>query len=114
MTLIQTVWSIGANRLRYRQRACANVRSRGIMFPLSACLLVANLQACGSLPRRNAVPALSTVDAVTPEAPRARYWPQLDMRPMLHYAVESDDRERGMLLRDGWPTEHLPPADFLA
>jgi predicted acylesterase/phospholipase RssA len=94
--------------------ACANVPNRGILFLLSACLGLANLQACGSLPRRDAVPALSTVRAVTPEAPTSRYWPVLDIRPMLRVAVESDDRERAMLLRNGRPAEHLPPADFLA
>jgi predicted acylesterase/phospholipase RssA len=52
--------------------------------------------------------------AVTPEAPTSRYWPVLDIRPMLHVAVESDDRERAMLLKNGRPAEHLPPADFLA
>jgi predicted acylesterase/phospholipase RssA len=94
--------------------ACANVPNRGILFLVSACLGLAGLQACGSLPRRDAVPALSTMRAVTPEAPTSRYWPVLDIRPMLHVAVESDDRERAMLLRNGRPAEHLPPADFLA
>src|SRR5260370_5399094 len=52
--------------------------------------------------------------AVTPEAPTSRYWPVLDIRPMLHVAVESDDRERAMLLRNGRPAEPLAPAGFLA
>jgi predicted acylesterase/phospholipase RssA len=94
--------------------ACANVPIRGILFLLAACLVVANLQACGSLPRRDAVPALSTVRAVTPEAPTSRYWPALDILQMLHVAVESDIRERAMLLKNGRPAEHLPPANFLA
>jgi hypothetical protein len=59
------------------------------MFLLSACLGLAGLQACGSLPRRDAVSALSTMRAVTPEAPTSRYWPVLDIRPMLHVAVEA-------------------------
>jgi predicted acylesterase/phospholipase RssA len=94
--------------------ACANARNRGILFLMSAGLVVANLQACGSLPRRDAVPALSTVRAVTSEAPTSRYWPALDIRPMFHVAAESDDRERAMLLKNGQPAEHLPPADYLA
>ena len=106
--------SIGANRLLGRYLACASVASREIALLLCAYLVVANLQACGSLPRRDAVPALSTVRAVTPEAPRSRYWPELDMRPMLHDAVESDDRERATLVRTGQPADHLPPANFLA
>jgi predicted acylesterase/phospholipase RssA len=36
------------------------------------------------------------------------------MRPMLHDAAASDDRERAMLRRTGQPAEHLPPADYLA
>ncbi|HWS62473.1 MAG TPA: patatin-like phospholipase family protein [Steroidobacteraceae bacterium] len=87
--------------------------NRGILCLLSACLGLVNLQACGSLPRRDAVPALSTVRAVTPEAPTSRYWPELDIRPMVRVAAESDDRERAMLLKTG-RIEHLPPADFLA
>src|SRR5260370_12053223 len=94
--------------------ACANVPNRGVLFLLSACLGLTNLQACGSLPRRDAVPALSTMPAVTPEAPTSPYWPVLDIRPMLHVAVESDHRERAMPFRNGRPAEHLPPADFLA
>jgi predicted acylesterase/phospholipase RssA len=94
--------------------ARANVPNRGILFLLSACLGLANLQACGSLPRRDAVPAHSTVRAVTPEAPTSRYWPALDIRQMLHVAIASDDRERAMLLKNGWSAEHLPPAAFLA
>src|SRR5258708_9309578 len=94
--------------------ACANVPNRGVLFLLSACLGLVNLQACGSLPRRDAVQALSTVRAVTPEAPTSRYWPVLDIRPMVRVAAESDDRERAMLLKTGRLAEHLPPADFLA
>jgi hypothetical protein len=117
MTLAQasrSIASIGAHRFRDRPPACAGVCNRGSLFLASACFVVANLQAWGSLPGRDAVPALSTVWAVIPEAPRSRYWPQLDMRPMLHDAVESDDRERAMLVKTGQPAEHLPPADFLA
>jgi predicted acylesterase/phospholipase RssA len=33
---------------------------------------------------------------------------------MLHVAAESDDRERAMLVKNGQPAEHLPPADYLA
>jgi len=90
------------------------VRNRGILSVVVICLVAASLQACGSLPRRDAVPRLSTIRAVTPEAPSSRYWPELDMRPMLHDAAESDDRERAMLVRTGRPAERLPPADFLA
>jgi predicted acylesterase/phospholipase RssA len=85
-----------------------------ILFLLVTCLVVASLQACGSLPRQAAVPAPSTVRAVTPEAPRSRYWPELDMHPMLQDAAASDDRERAMLIRTGRSAEHLPPANFLA
>jgi hypothetical protein len=52
--------------------------------------------------------------AKAPEAPTSRYWPELDIRPMLRAATESDDRERATLLKNGWPAEHLPPANFLA
>jgi Patatin-like phospholipase len=116
-TLVQAVTliaSIGANRLRGRYLACTSVAKLEIVLLPCAYLVVANLQACGSLPRRDAVPALATVRAVIPEAPRSRYWPELDMRPMLHDAVESDDRERAMLVTTGQPAEHLLPADFLA
>jgi predicted acylesterase/phospholipase RssA len=116
MILIQAASSIApisVHRLRGRESASA-VCSRGGLFLTSACLVVTTLQACGSLPRRDAVPALSTVRAVTPEAPRSRYWPELDIRPMLRDAVASDDRERALLLKIGQPAEHLPPADYLA
>jgi predicted acylesterase/phospholipase RssA len=92
----------------------ATMRKRPILFLLSACLGLPSLLACGSLPRRDAVPALSTVRAVTPEAPTSRYWPALNILQMLHVAAESDDRERATLMKDGRPAEHLPPADFLA
>jgi Patatin-like phospholipase len=94
--------------------ACAHLPNRGILVLLSACVVLATLQACGSLPRRAAVPALSTMRAKAPEAPTSRYWPELDIRPMLRAATESDDRERATLLKNGWPAEHLPPANFLA
>src|SRR5271155_1148996 len=90
------------------------MRNCRILFLLIAGPILANLQACGSLPRRDAVPALSTVRAATPEARTSRYWPALDIRPMLRAAAESDDRERAMLLEQGRLSEQLPAADFLA
>ena len=77
-------------------------------------LLGINLQGCGFLPRRDAVPPVLTQQAVTVVCPGTRVWPRLDLVPFFRDAIDSDDRERAALLATGEAVRHLQPAYFLA
>jgi predicted acylesterase/phospholipase RssA len=72
------------------------------------------LQGCGVLPRRDAVPPMLTKQAVTSVCPGTRYWPNLDLAPLFQNAIDSNDRERAALSREGEAMRDLPPAYYLA
>ena len=72
------------------------------------------LQGCQALPRRDAVPPRLTDRAVIPEAPGARYFPELNIAPMLRDGVASVERERVALAAEGPPKSRLPPEYALA
>jgi predicted patatin/cPLA2 family phospholipase len=72
------------------------------------------LNGCMALPRKEAVPANKTMHAEIPEAPGARYWPDLDPSPLFRDNLISIDRETNFLASQGSYPEHLPPAYLLA
>jgi hypothetical protein len=73
------------------------------------------LQACGSLPRLDAVPSTLTERAVIPGIPDARYWLDRDLAPFIQAVIQDDKREREDLARAGESTsDPLPPASLLA
>jgi hypothetical protein len=72
------------------------------------------LQGCGTLTRREAVPAARTEQAVPAGVPNARYWPDADISALAKDGAESVQRERSALRAQGKPADPLPPADFLA
>jgi hypothetical protein len=73
------------------------------------------LQACGSLPRLDAVPSTLTESAVIPGLPEARYWLDRDLAPFIQSVIQDDKREREALARAGKNTsDPLPPASLLA
>ncbi|EJN34303.1 patatin-like phospholipase family protein [Pseudomonas sp. GM80] len=82
-------------------------------FPLSpAASLDLFLQAC--LPRKEAVPAALTDNAVIPGIPNARYRLDYGLAPFLQDAVESNKRESEVLARAGMLHSFLPLAHMLA
>jgi hypothetical protein len=83
---------------------------------VAATLLVAVLlQACGSLPRLDAVPATLTERAVIAGIPDARYWLDRDLAAFIPAVIQDDRREREALARAGERTDDpLPPASLLA
>jgi hypothetical protein len=83
---------------------------------IAAALVVAVLlQACGSLPRQDAVPPTLTERAVIPGFPEARFWLDRDLAPFIHSVMQDDKREREALARAGKSnSDPLPPASFLA
>jgi hypothetical protein len=83
---------------------------------IAAALVVAVLlQACGSLPRLDAVPPTLTERAVIPGIPEARYWLDRDLAPFIQSVIQDDKREREALARAGKSTsDPLPPASLLA
>ena len=82
---------------------------------IAAALVVALLQACGSLPRLDAVPPTLTERAVIPGIPEARYWLDRDLAPFIQSVIQDDKREREALARAGKSTsDPLPPASLLA
>ena len=91
---------------------CRTPFSRAL--PTFALALAVVLQGCQTLPRRDAVPLQLTEKAVVVEAPGARYWPELDIDPMLRDGVASVERERRVLASAGTSTSSLPPEYALA
>lgn len=99
----------------------ANARNRGIVksSPLAriaeALVVAVLLQACGSLPRLDAVPPTLTERAVIPGISEARYWLDRDLAPFIQSVIQDDKREREALARAGKSTSGpLPPASLLA
>jgi hypothetical protein len=73
------------------------------------------LQACGSLPRLDAVPSTLTETAVIPGIQNSRYWLDRDLGPFIQSVIQDDRREREALARAGKSTsDPLPPASLLA
>ncbi len=72
------------------------------------------LEACGSLPRLDAVPPALTERAVISGIPNARYWLDEDLGPFIQSVVKDNEREGAALFRAGKPTDELPPASLLA
>jgi hypothetical protein len=87
-------------------------------FPIariaSALVVSVLLQACGSLPRLDAVPSTLTETAVIPGIPNSRYWLDRDLAPFIQSVIQDDKREREALARAGKATDLLPPANLLA
>lgn len=82
-------------------------------FPLSpGASLDLFLQAC--LPRKEAVPAALTDNAVIPGITNARYRLDYDLAPFLQDAVESNKRESEVLASAGMLHSFLPLAHMLA
>jgi hypothetical protein len=73
------------------------------------------LQACGSLPRLDAVPPTLTESAFIPGISNARFWLDRDLAPFIQAVVQDDRREREALSRAGErTTDPLPTASLLA
>ncbi len=73
------------------------------------------LQACGSLPRLDAVQPTLTERAVIPGIPEARYWLDGDLVTFIQSVIQDDKREREALARGGKSSsDPLPPASLLA
>jgi hypothetical protein len=72
------------------------------------------LQACGSLPRLDAVPPTLTESAVIPGISNSRFWVDRDLAPFIEAAIQDDVRERTALAKAGKTTDPLPPASLLA
>ena len=72
------------------------------------------LQACGSLPRLDAVPPALTERAAVAGIPNARYWLDRDLGPFIQDAIQDTKRESEALADAGKPVDPLPPANLLA
>jgi hypothetical protein len=72
------------------------------------------LQACGSLPRLDAVAPTLTERAVIPGIPNSRFWLDRDLVPFIQAVLQDNERERTTLAKAGKPTDPLPPASRLA
>jgi predicted acylesterase/phospholipase RssA len=80
----------------------------------SALLAATGLQACGTLPRRSAVPPDLTERAVIPGIANSRFWLDRDLGPFVRSIVEDNRREEAALAKAGRPTDPMPPVHFLA
>ena len=72
------------------------------------------LQACGTLPRLEAVPPDLTERAAIPGISHARYWLDHDLAAFIQDAIEDTERETETLIKAGKPADPLPPANLLA
>lgn len=72
------------------------------------------LQACGTLPRLDAVPPELTEKAGIPGIPNARFWLDHDLTAFIQSVIEDNQRENEALIRAGKSTDPLPPIHFLA
>jgi len=72
------------------------------------------LQACGSLPRLDAVPPTLTESAVIPGIANARFWVDHDLGLFVRAAIQDDEREKAALAKVGKTSDPLPPASLLA
>jgi len=87
---------------------------RPLGFIAAAFMTAMMLQACGTLPRRAAVPADLTERATPLGIPDARFWVDGDLSPMIQDVMRQGDRERAALVAAGQSTDRLPPAHLLA
>ncbi len=67
------------------------------------------LQACGSLPRLDAVPPALTETAAISGIPNSRYWLDRDLAPFIRDAIQDSRRESEALAEAGKPIDPLPP-----
>jgi len=74
---------------------------------------LALLSACVTLPRGAAVPASATLTAQLAECSQCRYFPSLDIEPLLVAAMRSNERERAAASAAGSDAS-LSPAAYLA
>jgi sugar/nucleoside kinase (ribokinase family) len=72
------------------------------------------LQACGTLPRLEAVPPALTERAAISGIPKARYWLDRDLAQFIQDAILDTKREGEALAEAGKSVDPLPPADLLA
>ena len=72
------------------------------------------LQACGSLPRLDAVPPTLTESAVIPGISNSCFWLDRDLAPFIQAVIQDDEREKTALAKAGKTTDPLPPASLLA
>jgi hypothetical protein len=83
--------------------------------PLVATLAVTVLlQACGTLPRIEAVPPDQTERAVIPGIPNARFWLDRDLSPFIQSVIQDLKREEQARTRSNMPVNRLPPINILA
>ena len=80
----------------------------------SALAVAMLLQACGSLPRLDAVPPASTERASIPGIPNARYWVDRDLTPFIQLVIQDIRRESQALAEAGKPSDPMPVANLLA
>ena len=78
-----------------------------------ALTVLALLNGCVALPRGAAVPASATLTAKLAECSHCRYFPSLDIEPLLAAAMRSNERERAAAATEGSDTALLP-ASYLA
>jgi len=94
-------------------RAAAVAGRSLIHYPAVGLLALALLGGCVGFPRGAAVPASATTMAIVTQCNRCRYWPTLDVEPLLADAVLSNQRERAAA--PVVPSESaLLPASYLA
>jgi hypothetical protein len=67
------------------------------------------LQACGSLPRLDAVPPTLTERAVIPGILNSRFWLDRDLAPFIQAALQDNERERTALAKAGKTTDPCRP-----
>ncbi len=72
------------------------------------------LQACGSLPRLDAVPPALTETAAISGIPNSCYWLDRALAPFIRDAIQDSRRESEALAEAGKPIDPLPPANLLA
>jgi hypothetical protein len=87
---------------------------RGLNPLLPLIIVMLALGGCTSLQRLDAVPEDQTTEAIIPEVPGSRYWPDLDPVPLFRDNLISIDRETEFLASQGSYPERLPPAYLLA
>jgi Patatin-like phospholipase len=92
------------------------VTSTSSSFARIAAALVVGvlLQACGSLPRLDAVPPSLTESAVIPGIANSRFWIDRDLAPFVRAAIQDDEREKATLAKAGKTSDPLPAASLLA
>jgi hypothetical protein len=71
------------------------------------------LQACGALPRIEAVPPDQTERAVIPGIPNSRFWLDRDLTPFIQSVIQDLKREEEALARSGTSINPLPPVYIL-